>query len=517
MNFRLAKLNNTIFNGRSVATAVKVNLVRNDTSCPISFIKLLLNSDKEEISLSAEDNTDLYDKSCTFVDSEPNDLGKDIYMLDNMSYNFKDIRCGGRSAFFNAFWDKNFKFYSVTNNLDGAPEDQDLSNDILGKDPQFKFNYASIKRHFEQKLVIPENVITLIIVYPNTLTIPLVFGYSTSKPDVNLIFNDKNDQLIYSSFEEKFGFYDEIKAFTKTNFIGLDTDFRKVNYIMDSLRYENIAGDENDELYYKYFSSNIVGRFSKEGSDAKYYLFHDSDPGKLYLLYDQLSEYNTDQHKFLLDLLNSKEISDTKEISKVKNIIFYLISDNFFSESMFSINMKIYSDKYNKNLNNSVYHIYEKDILRDIDRVVTLFEDKFIMIREFAKRCADYKVTLFMAKPEGGYHMITGTDVRFSSDDDLNGTIVHYLGNFGTKFGFECYVRNYENESEEVKTETIDYHSNDVENLFIRKRYDFQHKKSIDSIEKFDSIIYNIDKPDEIIIRNYLGLPVNYKYITTRI
>ena len=59
---------------------------------------------------------------------------------------------------------------------------------------------------------------------------------------------------------------------------------------------------------------------------------------------------------------------------------------------------------------------------------------------------------------------------------------------------------------------SFDYHAPDLENYHQNTRY-IGDDVNADIITKFDSLFYTKSKFDDIIIRNYLGLPVNPRYI----
>lgn len=528
MNERLVKLNNAIFNGDTIAQAIQINLVRDIESIPdpATRFELVLDFDKTEIGKNMCSNR-VYGATGIFkhkyTESALHDTNSMI-LLNNLSYEFVGLsssiigNADARRASFDIIWNDEFNIYEVTNKmLNDAPLDPKMVEKLAASS-------GSLRRHFEQKLVIPKDVITLIIVYPNTSSIPLVFGYSVTNPDVNLILT-KDDSCIYSSFTEKFEFYDEVKTLSKPMTIGLDTDFFKVRSVMDALKTEKIERKidrESGKHIYEYRSTNITGEFFEDGSSAEFYLETD-DSTESYLLYDLQTRYNVNQYKFFQELIKSEKISDEKMIEKAKLLLLDLLRDNLLCSWLSLVplgDIDIYVDIANK----GTYHILTKDEMRSCNKVITLYGGKFVMIREFfnldTSTVGDFNIAIFkMNNAPAMATLLIHSKVKF--DYDYEGFVnMYYSGNFATKFTFEGSVSdNTKDESNMGHSELVQklgYHSKDVENLELHKLYNFEGStKSL--ITKFDSMFYDVNKVDQIIIRNYLGLPVNHRYIDARV
>ena len=529
MNERLVKLNNTIFNGDTIAQAIQINLVRDRESIPnpATHFELILDFDKTEITRNNGYSKNAYIVGGVFkpeyAESALADMST-VNLINNLSYEFMGLsssiigNADARRANFNIIWNDEFQIYEVANKMiNDAPLDPKMVEKLAASS-------GTMKRHFEQKLVVPKDVITLIIVYPNTPSIPLVFGYSVTNPNVNLII-DKDPECVYSSFTEKFEFYDEVMTLSKPMTIGLDTEFFKVRSVIDALKTEKIERkvDRSTGKYvYEYRSTNIFGEFSEDGSSADFYLETD-DHRETYLLYDLLTDYNVNQYKFFQELIKSEKVSDEKLIEEAKLLILDLFRDNFLYNylSMFPIvDIDIYADKANK----GTYHIVNKDEMRSCNKVITLYGGKFVMIREFFNldplSVGDFTIALFkINKAPEMATLLVNSKIKF--DYDYDGFVnMYYSGNFATKFTFEGSVsdnaKDKSNLSHSELVQKFGYHSKDVENLELHKLYNMEgDTKSL--IVKFDSMFYDVNKVDQIIVRNYLGLPVNHRYIDARV
>ena len=237
MKERLIKLNNAIFNGERSANVIQINLVRDKNSIhdPYSRFEIDLDFDKVEISRGMI----FYDDPSTAgigifkADGDESKLAdaSNMYLVNKLNYIFSGLsssiigNADARRANFHVAWNDEFEIYEVSNNLlNNSPLDEKMVKQLAASS-------GSLKRHFEQKLVIPKEVITLLVVYPNTATIPLVFGYNVSCPDINLILTD-DPTCIYSSFKEQFEFYDEVVTISNPMTIGLDSDYCKVKNAM---------------------------------------------------------------------------------------------------------------------------------------------------------------------------------------------------------------------------------------------------------------------------------------------
>ena len=526
MNERLVKLNNTIFNGDTIAQAIKINLVRDRESIPgpATRFELILDFDKAEITHS-DYSKKVYSPGTfkhEYIESALSDMST-MNIINSLSYEFMGLsstiigNANARRANFDITWNDEFQIYEVTNKMiNDAPLDPKIVEKLAASS-------GSVKRHFEQKLVIPKDVITVIVVYPNTSSIPLVFGYSVTNPDVNLIMT-KDPECVYSSFTEKFEFYDEVLTLSKPMTIGLDTNFFKVKSVMDTFKTEKIerkVDRESGKYLYEYRSTNITGEFFEDGSSAEFYL--ETDDHEVYLLYDLQTGYNVNQYKFFQELIRSEKVSDQKLIEEANLLIIDLFRDNFLCNylSMFPIvDIDIYVDKANK----GTYHIVSKDEIRGCNKVITLYGGKFVMIREFFNLdhldVGDFTIAIFkINKAPEIATLLVNSKIKF--DYDYDGFVnMYYAGDFGTKFTFEGHVSdNTKDKSIMAHSELVQkfgYCSRDVENLELHKLYNMEGStKSL--IVKFDSMFYDINKVDQIIVRNYLGLPVNYRYIDARV
>ena len=460
MNERLLKLNNTIFNGDTIAQAIQINLVRDRETIPdpATRFELILDFDKTEIVRNNGYSKNAYTLGGVFKSEYDESALADMStmnLINNLSYEFMGLsssiigNADARKATFRVSWNDEFQIYEVTNKMiNDSPLDPKMVEKLAASS-------GSLKRHFEQNLVIPKDVITLIIIYPNTSSIPLVFGYSVTNPDVNLILT-KDDTCIYSSFTEKFEFYDEVKTLSKPMTIGLDTDFFKVRSVMDALKTENIERKidrESGKHIYEYKSTNITGEFFEDGSSAEFYLETDNRT-EAYLLYDLQTGYNVNQYKFFRELIKSEKLSNEKLIEEAKLLILDLLRDNFLCSWLSLVplgDIDIYVDIANK----GTYHILTKDEMRSCNKVITLYGGKFVMIREFfnldPSAVSDFAIAIFkMNNAPAMATLLINSKVKF--DYDYEGFVnMYYSGNFATKFTFEGNISD--NTKDESKTD----------------------------------------------------------------
>jgi len=529
MKERLIKLNNTIFNGERSANVIQINLVRDKNSIhdPYSRFEIDLDFDKVEISRGMI----FYDDPSTAgigifkADGDESKLAdaSNMYLVNKLNYIFSGLsssiigNADARRANFHVAWNDEFEIYEVSNNLlNNSPLDEKMVKQLAASS-------GSLKRHFEQKLVIPKEVITLLVVYPNTATIPLVFGYNVSCPDVNLILAD-DPTCIYSSFKEQFEFYDEVVTISNPMTIGLDSNYCKVKnaiHVLENEKIEREVDPETDQVRYIYSTDNITGMFYEDGTDAVFYLRNELNE---YLLYDYSKNYNANQYKFFESLYKSEELHDKDSLDDFRLLLMDLFRDNFLCSYLQIMPMgeyKVYFD--NKNIR--TYHVWVKDEMHGCNKVITLYGGDFVMIREFYNlhplHKGDFSLAIFkINKAPESATTVLNSKVKF--DYDYDGFVdMYYSGNIGTKFAFEGNISESAKEESQFNhnevVQKFGYHCIDVENLMMDKLYNHVVGSTVPLIKKYDSMFYPVDKIDQIIIRNYFGLPVNHRYINIRV
>ena len=524
---RLVRLNNAIFNGNNTAMVIQINMVRDKETIPDPCSRYEINLDFDKATISrgidyADINPNfalfqpIYDESRLTEDSN-------LMLINKLTYTYSGLssviigNADIRKSDFNIAWIEDEKKYAVINNLvNDGPMDHKIL-DLQGA------SSGSVRRHFAQRLDLPNSIISLLIVYPNTVSIPLVFGYKTQNPDVSLLFSEDPDQ-IYSSFTEQFEFYDELVTMKKSMVIGLDTEYYKANAAVEATKNENlwvVEDEETGKQKYMYEGDHIAGYFFKDGTYAE---FHLEAEDTSYILYAQTAKtkYNSNQFQFFKDLVNSEPIPyDSENAKNAKVLLMNLCADSFLFNYLQLVPLgetKIYDDECNLN----TYHVLIKDEMHGCNKLITLYGGDFVMIREYYNldplNRGDFTVAIFKLAKSTSENavMITNSKVKFDYDDN---NFVHmvYSGAVGMKFSFNGHVQENTTEKDKLTIKDVfqkfNYSCIDVENLQFHKLHN-PDAADVSLITKFDSLFYNVHRIDDIIIRNYLGLPVNHRYIS---
>ena len=384
-----------------------------------------------------------------------------------------------------------------------------MNNEML---KQYNSVRGITKRCFNQKMEISEDTERILIVFPAAPVIPLIYSYNSTTFNLNNLIGSENPDYQFTSFGQNFTFKDEITTETDSSSIVLDNRFYKVNSVLKALDGEHLKKCPGKYVY-KY--KDIYGYFDIDGTDVNYYL-----KGKdvNYLLYSISSKYNINQFKFLDAVTENikNNVSMTDANLKKANDIFDKICKNASFMMYLNIipikNMHIFKDNYNPN----TYHYYIEDKSRGSEKLLTIYNTEFVLLRNF---CFDAgydnflcNMNIFKIKSTNTVDIILGSNIKYNyggSKDSLS-----YRSTVNGMYAVEGLIE--ENRKDEIKVNDIiklfDYHAPDLENYHqIKQRTEEGIDK--DNITKFDSLFYNIDKFDDIIIRNYLGLPVNPRFI----
>lgn len=519
---RIAQLNSAIFNGLGFAQIIDIQMTNIvsinkpiDAKNVVKMYKIKLSDDKVE---KLRDIADKAIKKSVFnmnYDKLEENAETLTFKISSLSINLYDMTGGyivdssvPRRTTFTLKKEKTYEGNKYVLDLE--------SYIMLSMNDEMLKQYNSVrgitKRHFSQKIEISENTERILIVFPAAPVIPLVYSYNSTTLDLNNLIGSENPDYHFTSFGQNFKFKDEITTETDSTSIVSDNGFYKVNSVIKAMKDENLK-EYPDKYAYQY--KDICGFFYKDGSDVNYYL-----KGKdlTYLLYSISSKYNTNQFKFL-DVIteyvkNNVSMSDAN--FKKANDIFDKICKN--PSLMMYLNiipikkMHIFKDNDNPN----TYHYYIEDKTRGVEKVLTIYNGEFVLLRNF---CFDAgydnflcNINIFKIKSNYTVDVILGSNVK-NNNGGLKESL-SYRATVNGMYAVEGLIE--ENRKDKIVTNDIirvfDYHAPDLENYHQIKQY-IGEGIDTDTITKFDSLFYSSTKFDDIIIRNYLGLPINPRYI----
>ena len=529
---KIAQLNSAIFNGQGVVQVVDIQMTNTvSTNKPINaknvakIYEIKLSDDKIE-KLRDIEYPDAVEKALfnmNYDKIEENDESL-TFKISSLSINLYDMagRCLEDSQIPRSTTFKLQKVETYENNkyvLDlESTVMLSMNNEML---KQYNSITGLINRHFSQKLEISENTERILIVFPNTPSIPLIYSYNNTTFDLNNLIGLENSDYQFTSFGQNFIFKDQVVTETDSTSIVLDSGFHKANSVIKLMKDEFIKEEPAntiDKSKYIYDYHNIYGFFYKDGSKAEYHL-----KGKNvdYLLYSTDKRYNANQ----LDLFNiidervKHNSQDTKIYEKGK-IMFdnvfgssnNLILSNFIAFINIDKNLYIFEDLCNVN----TYHYYLYDGCKNLDKVITIYNEEYVLIREF-NLCNEEgviacSINLLSIDENKSINTILFSMTKY--DEKRNKKYLLYKSTINGNYVVNGYIEESDTDHHEQNDliRSFDYHAPDLENYHQNTRY-IGEDVNADIITKFDSLFYTKSQFDDIIIRNYLGLPVNPRYI----
>ena len=546
---RLAQLNSAIFNGRSTVNVYEVKVVRNRKLHPEYLRKYEMNLDFRTATVSR--GSELFDsgtdrKSISLMNTIDHNMSETVdqdetahltsfkldskMMSDDMlakaeikhsiiSFDIPTYCPAGVSI--DHIYIKN---YLIT--------DGPASSDIL------KINKAetgNCKRNSHQDLMVPINVKTLLIIFTNTISLPIILGYDVEDIDYSMIFNPEDTSCIFNSYSVEFSFNDTINLATKPIHITQDHRFYKANSVLNCIKDENLTptfdGVTGDILKYDYTSEYIVGEFDAKNVDAKFWLKGDD---KRYLLFSTNDKYNTNMVQTILRYFKD---SDKAEDVETFNAVRTKVSEwcktnpgtrNVFYDFLHRIEgCNVFKDEYNED----TYHIAIDDSPEMYShRLYTIYGNEYVVLRELMgygstnNNNADATLVFILYRipddpdNENLHNMLNGI-TSYSGGLTENGySMMNYSCNYQNLFNFTGALSRRKESTpltningERNPLQLFEYHSPDLENMEM-VTVDVE-TDSVDIITKCDSLLYNRNQVDEVIVRNNLGLPLNHRYI----
>lgn len=523
---RLAKLNSAIFNGIPTAHVVEIKL-RRDTSDKTDIIsKYQINLDFKNAIVSrgidiVDDITDdeykkLFRTSCIFDTWKS--ITDEVEYVSDLSYSVFDVgstvigSSNPRSSISHIEEDGSGLYIvntSVQINLS-------MTEDMM---KNYGANSGLIKRKFEQTINFPVTVKRLLVIYPNNQSLPILFAYDKDDFDINNILDNENKDYVFTSFAENFTYNDEVVFFTPKSLIVLDSNFYKVKSMLETQDENELEEEvkENEKVVYNYNSEYITGNFGKDGGDARYYLLGKESK---YMIYNNILNYGINVFSFRDEIKEFIDVGndDWDDISKnqLKSLLAYKILYNYLSPYPLP---KVYAvkDKFGSNIN--TYHYYLPESMSNMERVISIYNNEFVIVREYEKSRFDNTEQCYFSivklAESGAIEVIINSKIIYSRDEEYY--TLKYETMVSNKFNIngEIKMARAATISNSIKDnhmiKSFDYHSPDLENFTLQK-FCIQGNH-VNLITKFDSLLYNANNLDEVIVRNYLGLPINHHHI----
>lgn len=530
---KLCKFNNAIFNGCTSAQVIEIDLVKtefkNSATSANNYIKRYminidnstsdiskgkdLKLDKDTINISIPSFRNIFEDDETVerrvrgIRIKVDDMTSPI--IGNAVARTTAISIGENID------DKNH-YYSI-----------DLISSVnlpMTRDQLNNYGASSgiIKRRFFQNINVDNNIEAIIIILPRTSSIPLIFTFKDKQNiDLNNIF-ENNPSYIDTSFDKDFEFNDNIQLSTKLMNISSDKDFVKVNAILDIMpeaKIDKAKNGDNGADSYRYEDDIILGIFESNNEDYVEFFLKGKDQN--YLYYSNKENYNVSPFEFfdvVKEYVDNGEGLDEVDYRKNARDLFQTIFNDGYLRQRLGLypigNINIFKE-IGSNFN--TYHYYIKDDMGGLERIITIYNGEYILVREYPIKspmpCC--YLTLLKHSDSGKYNQIINSKISLT-DDNCN--ISHYW-NFVLDYN-KSYSASGLLKQNKVCTEDlvnfevckeIAYQSPELEN-FVYQQF-VEDKKLKDSVTRFDSVIYSHESLDDTILYNYLGLPVNFRYI----
>lgn len=528
---RLAKLNSALFNGHNKAQVIQIYLERTHN---LSFVKysehfkrFIINFDFDSATISKGDNISTLTNKNKFnynlIKYSEVECDEEYATLraKHMHLELTDMT----SIMIKGSYPRNSNIDIIYNTNSGKYEAKlittihlPMTEDLI---KYYKATSGLVIREFEQYLEFDENVKSILLVYPNMCTIPVLFAYDTEDIDFNKLFDKDNADYFYTSFDKQFTIKDNIRFNCPEIKLYLDYNFTKAESIIKTMD-ENIVEtiDENGDILYKYEYGDIVGSYYLSGKDAQFFLKGEKQN---YMVYGYKENYGLNVFEFL-DTLKEYIDSDSTNIDTEKDfntgykLLKSIMMDNAFLRNYINIypvdNIKIFKENCGPNKNTFTYYI--DDDKHSMIKVITIYNEEYVAIHEYEKyvshpMCIVSLIKIDKYKKES----IVLTHSVVELEDDNQYTSFKYNTILYNKYYTNGLVKQIKKDindcvdSEVIKS--VEYQAPDIENLHYQTYYSDGETKEL--ITKLDSLIYENTKLSKILIRNYLGFPVNYNYI----
>lgn len=528
---RLAKLNSALFNGHNRAQVIQIYLERTHN---LSFVKysdhfkrFIINFDFGSTIISKGDEiSSLVDRNrfnYNLLKYSEVECDEEYITLRarHMQLKLTDMT----SILIKGSYPRNSDINIIYNNDSGKYKAKLITTITFPMtDDLIKYYNATsglLTRQFEQCIEFDEKVKSILLVYPNMNTIPVLFAYDTEDIDFNKLFDKDNADYFYTSFDQQFTIKETIQFNTQENKLSLDHNFAKAESVIRTMD-ENIIEtiDENGDILYKYEYKDFVGSYYESGKDAQFFLKGEKQN---YMVYGYKENYGLNVFEFLDTLKkyidnDSTNIDAEKDFNTGYELLKSIMTNNFLRNyiRMYPIeNIKIFKENCGVNKNTFTYYI--DDDIHGMIKVITIYNGEYVAIHEYQKH-ESHPICIIsfikISKDTKESDTLISSVVELEDDDQY--TYFKYYTYLCNKYYTNGLVKQIKKDindcvdSEVIKS--VEYQAPDVENLHYQTYY-INEGGTKELITKLDSLIYENTNLSKILIRNYLGFPVNYNYI----
>lgn len=529
---KLFKLHNAIFNGSTSAQVIEIDLDRTeykDRSINLNnYIKrYMINLDTNSATISKGEELNLDKDSIHIAFPKFKVLLEDDETLEH-KINFISLKLDDMvSPIFGNSNPRSTTFgLSEETNEDSTLYHISLFSAInlpMSTEQLHQYNAKSglITRKFTQSINVNYDIEAVVMILPRTSSIPLIF---TFKDKQNIDFNnlfENEASYIDTSFDKGFEFSDSIQLYTSPINIKSDKDFIKIKAVEKSMpvsKVDRYIDSDRGKNIYRYEDDIIIGTFESNSSDEVEYFLKGKENN--YLYYSNKENYNICPFKFfdiVKEYVNHGEgLNDGEYREKAKELLQMIFNDSYLYNrlNIYPIsNMHIFKEIGS---NYNTYHYYIKDEMNGLEMVFTIYNGDYILLREYPiKTPSPVCYLTLMKKGDNVYSQIITSRVTLTDD---NARISYYWESaINSNYTSSGLVKQNKNDIEDLVNfeivKEIAYTSPELEN-FVYQQF-VENTELKDSIRKFDSVLYNYENLDDVIIRNYLGLPVNFRYINS--
>ena len=531
---RVASLSSAIFNGRNTAKAVKININNtgnNDKNISVTAEILLLNLDFKNGELTRATDLPFDPVNNNFIFSNSPNCSEDFlcfkYNASLQDLFLSDITSKESDFVMNIRSDGDFDYTAkATEKVPFTDHEASMNKPYLN---------AYNMRYLGQEGIIPGNVTTLLIIFPNASALPLIIGYIDNDIDYSKILLSEDKHCIFTNFNDNFDY--KVCKYIE----GLpcsfrpDSEFHKATTVIDAQKSETLKEYTIDPIdsdsiieRYEYDSEYIFGSLGKNSINARFFL---KGKNHNYVLMSTNEDYFTSPEA-VKSCRGSVEIKGEERNKIIDKLLEYFNYRIFIENDIKFINKtsEFYSERvtvYNDDLSADVYHIiYDNDVYIDF----TVFGEEYILINRLASAPIDksniwYDTNLIAIDVDKKDGLIISYSTALYKVSDNSYKELCYAGQRGDiRFNSTINQLNTTpsmnprkknspiiNDAKIIKT--IDYSSNEIE-IFKCREILISPDNSVYAIDKFSSVLYSYNNINDIIVRNYLGLPVNVRYLT---
>lgn len=348
----------------------------------------------------------------------------------------------------------------------------------------------TIHTHFNASCSSSQNLEWLLVIYPNYVSIPIIFGFDSdfrikNHKGINYttLFDESSENSDYSftSFYNEFSVSKTETISTNIPSIKLDTKFVKANNCLSAIDI-NLIPESNNDKYFKYEDEYFVSTLNCDGSSMKHYLKGDS---RLLNYYDSSMIPFSDSRIF--DISGEDENLDIKvEFKKY----LYALEDSVNKDYLNKY--KYYPAKYN------ISNHYRSYIVKGLG--TTLFRIDIF---------GDYEYIRYTIKVDNIVHIYLYKVETIDNNISLYPLILSYSEVMTGSSGYLSYLVNKKYKSDNDNFWKVSRTNNmvNIENHGIRT-----HINILDKNITYTNNILSRDV-DHTIFLNELGLPININYI----